>query len=158
MTTLRLCTFLVPRTTTERRMAGVPRAGELFFDLNLKAIFYGDGETPGGVRMPIGTEWLNGTVDNIPVFDASGRLQDSGRSIGKMVTGPTSSRTGNLPTFADDTGTALRDSGKPVDRLVTGPTISKIGNIVIFADDEGKTIKDSHWPSAMLVSHGFRRK
>ena len=143
MTILRLCYFLVPRTTTARRMDGVPRAGELFFDLDLGVMFYGNGKTPGGVMMPIEPEWIDGTVDNIPVFDASGRLRDSGKSVWDLIVGPARSTNRHLALFDGDSGKRLIDSHMAISDVVTGAGRSVDGNFPVFNGPTGNTLKDS---------------
>ena len=41
----------VPKATTATRTAGVPLAGEVLYDQDEKAMYYGDGATPGGVPL-----------------------------------------------------------------------------------------------------------
>ena len=119
MIILRLCIFRVPRTTTARRMNDVPSTGELFFDIELGAMFYGDGKTPGGVMMPIGTGWIDGVADNVPVLTASGWLRDSGVAISDIITGPYGSADGNFPVFNGPAGNVLKDSGASLTDLRT---------------------------------------
>ena len=43
--------FAVPKATTEVREAGIPLEGELLYDKDQKAMFFGDGTTGGGVAL-----------------------------------------------------------------------------------------------------------
>ena len=143
MTTPRLCSFRVPWTTTAKRMAGVPSTRELFFDIDLRAMFYGDGITRGGVRIPIGRDWMNGRVGNIPVFAQYGRLQDSGRSIENLVIGPARSTNQHLALFDGGSGKRLTESYMAISDVVTGAGRSVDGNFPVFNGPAGNVLKDS---------------
>lgn len=57
------------------------------------------------------------------------------------VTGPVSSTTGNVPSFADTSGDVLADSGKVAADIVTGPaSVPGAGAIAVYADTGGKAI------------------
>lgn len=43
--------FSVPKATSAARKAGIPLAGELLYDKDEKAMYYGDGSTEGGVAL-----------------------------------------------------------------------------------------------------------
>ncbi|KAF0137276.1 MAG: hypothetical protein FD153_1725 [Rhodospirillaceae bacterium] len=92
--------------------------------------------------MRVGPEWIDDTVDNIPVFTASGWLRDSGTSIRDLIVGPESSIQNNIPLFKDLTGKSLRDSGISIDSLVIGPAKSTNRHLVFFDGESGKKLVD----------------
>ena len=150
----RLCIFRIPRTTTDRRMACIPYVSELLFDTDMNMLFIGDGKTPGGLMVQVGQPvWMaTGSVaNNVPVFDVSGKLRDSGRSIDTLLTGPKKSTADNVAVFSGDNGTVLKDSGRSINRVVIGPDKSYAGNVAIFSDDTGNKVEDSHFPIKMFA-------
>ena len=148
----RLCYFIVPHTTSARRLVGVPHPGEIFFDTDLGVIFYGDGKTKGGVRVPTDITEVTGVTGHIMVFGADKRPHDSGRPFSELLRAPLVSQSGNVVIFNGTNGVRLEDSGIAANRLVTGPTLSRAGNIALFSDEGGRTIRDDHWPINMFVT------
>ncbi|TGQ12500.1 MULTISPECIES: hypothetical protein [unclassified Mesorhizobium] len=76
------------------------------------------------------------------IFTRAGDKGADGTGVGDF-TGPASSATDNIVTFAGTTGKAGKDSGVAVGSLVAGPASAAADNIATFNGTTGKVVKDS---------------
>jgi len=76
------------------------------------------------------------------IFTRAGDKGADGTGVGDF-TGPASSVTDNIVTFAGTTGKAGKDSGVAVGGLVAGPASAATDNIATFNGTTGKLVKDS---------------
>jgi hypothetical protein len=84
------------------------------------------------------------------VFTRAGDKGADGLGSGDF-TGPASSVTDNIVTFAGTTGKAGKDSGVAVGSLVAGPASAAADNIATFNGATGKVVKDSGVAVASLA-------
>jgi hypothetical protein len=90
-----------------------------------------------------GAGTLPTTADGIwLIFTRAGDKGADGTGVGDF-TGPASSVTDNVVTFAGTTGKAGKDSGVAVASLITGPASAATDNIATFNGTTGKLVKDS---------------
>ncbi|TPL40167.1 hypothetical protein [Mesorhizobium sp. B2-4-6] len=90
-----------------------------------------------------GAGTLPTTTDGIwLIFARAGDKGADGLGSGDF-TGPASSATDNIVTFAGTTGKAGKDSGVAVGSLVAGPASAATDNIATFNGTTGKVVKDS---------------
>ncbi|TIV64139.1 MAG: hypothetical protein E5V86_16390 [Mesorhizobium sp.] len=90
-----------------------------------------------------GAGTLPTTADGIwLIFTRAGDRGADGTGVGDF-TGPASSVTDNIVTFAGTTGKAGKDSGVAVGSLVAGPASAAADNIATFNGATGKLVKDS---------------
>ncbi|RWD69592.1 hypothetical protein [Mesorhizobium sp.] len=90
-----------------------------------------------------GAGTLPTTADGIwLIFTRAGDKGADGTGVGDF-TGPASSATDNIVTFAGTTGKAGKDSGVAVGSLVAGPASAAADNIATFNGTTGKLVKDS---------------
>ncbi|TGU02497.1 hypothetical protein [Mesorhizobium sp. M00.F.Ca.ET.220.01.1.1] len=90
-----------------------------------------------------GAGTLPTTADGIwLIFTHAGDKGADGAGAGDF-TGPASSATDNIVTFAGTTGKAGKDSGVAVGSLVAGPASAATDNIATFNGTTGKLVKDS---------------
>ncbi|WP_224544650.1 terminase family protein [Mesorhizobium sp. CA16] len=98
----------------------------------------------GAGTLPTSTDgiWL--------IFTRAGDKGADGTGVGDF-TGPASSVTDNIVTFAGTTGKAGKDSGVAVGSLVAGPASAAADNIATFNGTTGKLVKDSGVAVASLA-------
>ncbi len=140
-------TVLWSWTTTRKRMSCTPRQRELFYDIDENALFYGDGNTRGGVK-------ILSTRDAVDTNTFGDRLRQTllaDTTLIRLLMGLDDSVDGFVAVLGGPDGKLLTSSGKLASSLVTGPTQSTSGNLAIFADETGKALKDSHWSIGNLV-------
>ena len=61
--------LVLPLATTSAREAATPVLGEILFDINEKMVVFGDGLTPGGIKLSVGVAsmlFFAGYPENIP--------------------------------------------------------------------------------------------
>ncbi|TPI14100.1 hypothetical protein FJW06_12425 [Mesorhizobium sp. B4-1-3] len=99
-----------------------------------------------------GAGTLPTTADGIwLIFARAGDKGADGLGSGDF-TGPASSVTDNIVTFAGTTGKAGKDSGVAVGSLVAGPASAATDNIATFNGTTGKVVKDSGVALGSLVA------
>ncbi|WP_347567159.1 terminase family protein [Mesorhizobium sp. WSM4904] len=84
------------------------------------------------------------------IFTRAGDKGADGTGVGDF-SGPASSVTDNIVTFAGTTGKAGKDSGVAVGSLVAGPASATTDNIATFNGATGKVVKDSGVPVSSLA-------
>lgn len=84
------------------------------------------------------------------IFTRAGDRGADGTGVGDF-TGPASSVTDNIVTFAGTTGKTGKDSGVAVGSLVAGPASAATDNVATFNGTTGKAVKDSGVAVASLA-------
>jgi hypothetical protein len=86
-------------------------------------------------------------------FSAAGNKGADGLGSGDF-SGPASSTTGNMVSFAGTTGKVGQDSGVAANSVATGPASATSGNVPSFNGTGGKTLQDSGIAASDLARKG----